>query len=484
MKNNFPDYVNKILDALCEAGYEAYVVGGAVRDLLLGLEPGDFDITTNAKPEQVLAVAKTKGLGTVEKLGQNFGVVVLVLAGKSVEVATFRGERYGTDAHRPEEVWYCNKLEDDLKRRDFTVNAMAMDRDGKLYDYAEGQADLQKRILRTVGDAKVRYQEDALRMYRACRFVAQLDFTYEGELPFNISNCRELSLERIRTELDKLLVSQAAGKGLRLFMESGLVNAWCRIRENGHSSYEPVLPEIAHLYQLPQNSKFHCYDAWEHTLHALDNGPRDLTIRWALLLHDVAKGLPGIRKPNKEGQPSDHGHEAVSAKIAFGILNRLHYPEAFVNRIVWLVAQHMRFAPLLIKKERTILHWVRGEALSGKFRSEAELTEGYTQLVAVFLADMQATWAGQRNPELMAQGRELGRLVIELAATKMPVKTSDLHVKGQEVMELSHGKTEVPVGKLLQYLVTRVQNGELANEHDALLEALKHKLAREEKTQA
>ena len=478
MANQFPEYVNRILQALNDAGYQAYVVGGAVRDLLLGLNPGDFDLTTSAKPEQVLAVARAQNFGSVDKLGQNFGVVVLTVPGHTVEVATFRGERYGTDVHRPAEVWYCERLEEDLGRRDFTVNAMAMDVQGKVYDFYQGREDLQKKILRTVGEPEQRFAEDALRMYRACRFVAQLNFTYAGVIPFNIANCRELSLERVRTEIDKMLVCPAAAQGLRLFMDSGLVRAWCRVRQDGHDSYEPVLPELGHLFQLPQNNKFHCYDAWEHTLHALDNSPRDLTIRWALLLHDIAKGLPGVRKPNKEGQPSDHGHEAVSAKLALEILTRLRYPEAFVQRVVWLVAQHMRFAPLLIRGERTILHWVRGEALSGKFRSEAELTEAYTQLVAVFLADMGATWAGKMNPQLMAEGRQLGDLVISLAQTKMPVRTGDLHIKGGEIITLLQPAQKNQIGDILHYLVTRVQNGELPNEHEELLSAVKRKLER------
>ena len=478
MTNQFPEYVNRILQALNDAGYQAYVVGGAVRDLLLGLNPGDFDLTTSAKPEQVLAVARAQNFGSVDKLGQNFGVVVLTVPGHTVEVATFRGERYGTDVHRPAEVWYCERLEEDLGRRDFTVNAMAMDVQGTVYDFYQGREDLQKKILRTVGEPEQRFAEDALRMYRACRFVAQLNFTYAGVIPFNIANCRELSLERVRTEIDKMLVCPAAAQGLRLFMDSGLVRAWCRVRQDGHDSYEPVLPELGHLFQLPQNNKFHCYDAWEHTLHALDNSPRDLTIRWALLLHDIAKGLPGVRKPNKEGQPSDHGHEAVSAKLALEILTRLRYPEAFVQRVVWLVAQHMRFAPLLIRGERTILHWVRGEALSGKFRSEAELTEAYTQLVAVFLADMGATWAGKKNPQLMAEGRKLGDLVISLAQTKMPVRTGDLHIKGGEIITLLQPAQKNQIGDILHYLVTRVQNGELPNEHEELLSAVKRKLER------
>ena len=173
-----PDYVKKILHMLTEAGYEAYIVGGAVRDLLLKLPPGDFDITTNATPEEISAVCRASNIKTIDNLGQNFGCVVAVIDGVPAEITTFRGESYGTDAHKPEKVWFSKSLREDLSRRDFTVNAMAMDINGRIYDYHNGMEDLQNHILRTVGDAGKRYSEDALRMLRACRFVAQLGFDY------------------------------------------------------------------------------------------------------------------------------------------------------------------------------------------------------------------------------------------------------------------------------------------------------------------
>lgn len=404
----FPDYIKKVLALLENAGFEAYVAGGAVRDLLLGEFPGDYDVTTNARPEQVAAIVRQAGYGLVEKLGWNFGVVVAIVDGKATEIATFRGERYGADAHRPEVVWYCATLKEDLSRRDFTVNAMALDSAGRLYDYFGGQQDLKDKALRTVGDARLRFREDALRMYRACRLVAQLDFTYvEGtDTPaqvnafydtassveenlrralltqgrpvpldmktmgpdaqltgplqktgfgqagtrfalqkryrFDCRNCRELSLERVRTELDKLLVSKAAGRGLMLLVSTGLAATQCRIRENGREYYTDVLPELSLLPGLPQNIRFHCYNVWEHILAAVDNGPRDLTLRWALLLHDVAKGWPGVRGVTPDGYPNDHGHEKVSAVMAHTILTRLRYPADFVDRVCWLVARHMR----------------------------------------------------------------------------------------------------------------------------------------------
>ena len=221
MQNRFPAYVLKTLQILNAAGYEAYVVGGAVRDLLLGLEPGDYDITTSGRPEQVAAVLRAAGYSLAEKLGENFGVVVAVTGGHALEIATFRNERYayGQDAHRPAEVWYCDTLKEDLSRRDFTVNAMAMDREGNLFDYYGGQQDLRAKLLRTVGDPRKRFAEDALRMYRACRFVAQLDFTYvEG------NDTAEEVLgeydERLTVEQNLRIAMEKAGKNVPINMKT------------------------------------------------------------------------------------------------------------------------------------------------------------------------------------------------------------------------------------------------------------------------
>ena len=490
MKYAIPPYAKKILNVLNAAGYEAYIAGGAVRDLLLGRPPGDFDATTSALPEETAAVCKAHDIKTVDNLGQNFGCVVAVIEGHNVEITTFRGESYGSDAHKPEKVWFSKSLRDDLSRRDFTVNAMVMDADGKIYDYHCGQEDLAKKILRTVGDAQTRYSEDALRMLRACRFVGQLGFTYvqgDGLLPpfgeegtpyylpqnfkFPVERCAGLSLERVRTELDKLLLSEYAGHGLMLLMATGLTDAHCRIKEGGSYTEIAILPELRHLAGLPQNRRFHCYNAWEHTLAAVDNSPRDLTIRWAMLLHDLGKGMPGIRGTHPDGSPSDHGHEALSAVMAEELLTRLRYPKDFKKRVVWLVSRHMRFAPMMFTKERTLMRWVRAEAASGEFRTEKDLTEAFTQLKEVFLADMGATHAG-KNPQLMAEGRELADAVIELARTKMPVHTSDLAISGADL----HGTVpQEETGAYLKYLLTRVQSGNLANCRDELLAAAKHR---------
>ncbi|MBR4907472.1 MAG: CCA tRNA nucleotidyltransferase [Acidaminococcaceae bacterium] len=561
----FPEYVQTTLRILNDAGYEAYVVGGAVRDMLLGIEPGDYDITTNAHPEQIAAILRPAGYALAEKLGENFGVVAAVTEKHALEIATFRNERYvyGQDAHRPVEVWFCDTLKEDLSRRDFTVNAMAMDSSGNLYDFFGGQEDLKAKLLRTVGDPKQRFAEDALRMYRACRFVAQLDFTYvegndtaadvlgdydeeqtveqnlrsamvkagrpvpadmktmgpdaqlTGSLDgngfgqpgtkyylqkryvFDISRCRNLSLERVKTELDKMLLGKAAGRGLALFLSSGLAGAQCRVRDKGSESYVDVLPELAHLPGLPQNIRFHCYNVWEHTLAAVDKSPRELALRWSLLLHDVAKGLPGVRGTTPDGYPNDHGHEQKSSEMAETILIRLRYPREFVRRVRWLVAKHMRFAPMMIHKNNTLLRWIRSEAVSGAFRTEKEMAEAFAQLTEVFLADMGATWAGVLQEPVLKEGHRLGEEAIQIARDRMPVHTSDLKVSGNEIQKLierecpvhnrnmneqeethknSKPQMTISIGEAMRYLLARVQSGSIPNERGPLLRAIERKL--------
>jgi hypothetical protein len=229
-----------------------------------------------------------------------------------------------------------------------------------------------------------------------------------------------------------------------------------------------------------------------------------------LLLHDVAKGLPGIRGTTPDGYPNDHRHEKESAIIAETILTRLRYPRPFVQRVRWLVAKHMRFAPMMIYQNNTLLRWIRSEATSGVFRTEKEMTEAFSQLTEVFLADMGATWAGVLQEPVMEEGRRLGEEAVLIARERMPVHTSDLKVRGSEIQELlaqevacnsketrkAFSETGVEekvcaavqplqsvqelssltVGEAMKYLLARVQSGSISNERDALLQALKRKL--------
>ena len=471
MDFTIPEYVNKILKTLMAAGYDAYLVGGAVRDLLLAKEPEDFDVVTNAKPAEIIAVARRAGFGVVEELGQNFGVVMVVVDGNSVEVAAYRSESYGEDAHRPESVWYCETLAEDLARRDFTINAIALDIDGRVIDYFNGLEDLKNRELRTVGKASQRFAEDALRMFRACRFISQLGVTCDAEvfaaITEQLPRVSGLSMERVRTEINKLMKGEFVNLGLDALVRSGLADQSCRNRQNGKEKQIPILPELSALVGVPQNPNFHSHDVWNHTLKAVSFGERSLEVRWALLLHDIGKGQPTVRGFDNEGNPTDYGHEELSALMAEKILRRFQFSASFVKRVVWLIANHMQLGFRVGKDEYGTKRWLRKVALSGAFRWNKDLQEAFSQLTSVCLADLAATKAHEQEIITMRMyNEELLRL-----AADMPVHTSDLLLSGKQIAKMLGSKEKLP--QIMQILLKRVQDGTMENSEKALTEAVK-----------
>lgn len=462
----------QILAILQAAGYQAYIIGGAVRDLLMGKEPHDFDIVTQARPEQVQAVMGRAGLKTTDLVGKSFGVVIVSVGQQKYEVATYRRERYGVDSHRPEVVEYADTLEDDVQRRDFTVNGMAMDLDGHIIDLVGGQKDLQAKRLRTIGNPLARFREDALRLFRACRFVAKLDFLptkdLQAAMPLAFDRVRGLSLERVRNELDALLLQPAAAKGLDLLVQSKLGNCQCSHNQHGSKEYIDILPELCHLVDLPQEKLFHEYDGWMHTLVTVAHTPADLTLRWAALLHDVGKGLPNVRGFHK-GRITDRGHDIEGARLATSLLHRLGYPKAFVERVTWLVHQHMKFHYYVGTLEANPNKWVRKEARSGLFRYSRNLSEAMIQLSQLCAADIMGCGKAQADP---TGTLEFGRCMAELALD-MPIHTRDLHYDTRLIQEAGDA-----VGPMLKSLLEAVQNGRVRNEADALLDALRRKQAR------
>lgn len=454
-----------ILRKLNDEGKEAYVVGGCVRDLLMGLVPHDWDITTSARPEETMAIARAAGWKAVDGGGRRFGTVIVVRNGKNYEVTTFRKEFYGADAHRPETVSFSDTLKEDVSRRDFTVNAMALDGDGCLYDYFHGLEDLEKKQLRTVGDAASRFNEDALRMFRACRFLGQLDFMADRSLVEGMKDAfprvEGLSLERVKEEVNRLLVTPHAARGLDLMVRSGLNEMSCRVKENGAYTALPILPELSHLVGLPQQKEFHKYDGWYHTLAVVDASAPILLNRWAALLHDVGKGMPGIRAVRK-GKLTDYGHDTEGAHMAKAILSRWQMPADFTDRVVWLVENHMKFHYFANFGEANALKWVRSLARNKTFRSSADMAEAFRQMTDLGNADI----IGCGRPLSATEGHsEFGRYMEDLSQ-EVPVTTHELHY-GKEVPELLGPLA----GEGMQNLLLRVQNGNLENTPAALYDA-------------
>ena len=480
MQLTLPDYVKAAMQMLLESDFEAYVVGGAVRDLFLGKVPDDYDIVTNARPDEIRLLAAKKHYGLVSQLGQNFGVVMVLVGKKSVEIASYRNETYGADAHRPSEVWYCDTLEEDLGRRDFTINAMAVDIEGHLTDEYSGMEDLNHKILRTVGNADKRFEEDALRMFRACRFVAQLGFAYDGNIPKamknNLKRVNGLSLERVKVELDKLLCGAYASQGLKLMVGTGLAKESCRVRENKTEEEIPILPELSALVGVEQNPAIHQYDVWQHTLEALNNGDRSLAVSWGILLHDIAKGQAEVRG-YKDGAPTDYGHEIVGAQMAGNILTRLRYPKEFVNNVTWLVKNHMRFGTNIDRPDDVTWRWLRQEARAGTFRLNKDMAEAFKKLTSLCVADASATEASEQE---LISDQMYGKRLVKMAY-KMPVHTTDLNINGNDLSTIITDKKQLAC--ILPILLRRVQDGNLKNEPMELRLAAEGWAVRQKNTQ-
>ncbi len=314
---------------------DLHAVGGWVRDRWLGLEPGDLDLATALLPHQVLERARAAGLKAIPT-GLAHGTVTVLLAGRPVEITTFRGDGDYLDGRRPSAVNLGVALEEDLARRDFTVNALALpvaaltdaDWRARVVDPFGGRQDLQRRLIRAVGDPLARFAEDGLRPLRACRFASQLGFALEdataAAIPERLEVCAKVAAERVFAELTKLLGGREPARGLRLLEASGLLDLW--------------LPELRPMVGCPQN-RHHRFDVWEHTLKAMERAlGEEPAFLWALLLHDAGK--PAARSVGADGEAHFFGHEELSGAIADRVLRRLKASTQLRERAAAYIALH------------------------------------------------------------------------------------------------------------------------------------------------
>ena len=435
----FSPQAQAILTRLEQAGYQAFAVGGCVRDTLLGRTPGDWDITTSALPQQVMALFDAVPTGIAH------GTVTVRLEGRGFEVTTFRGDGPYLDGRHPSGVVFTRHLEEDLARRDFTVNAMAMDLRGRITDPFGGREDLQRRLLRCVGDPERRLQEDALRILRALRFAAVLGFSVEPETAAAlVHQAHRLDLiapERVSHELQRLLTGAYVRPVLRQFAPV----------------LAAVLPEIRPLMGFEQHSPHHRYDVWEHTVRSVETIAPQPVLRWTMLLHDVAK--PQCFTLDEQGKGHFYGHDAQGAAMAEEILRRLRLPRRDTERIVLLIREHMRQIAPTEKSVGRALHRLGPEALE--------------QQLAVQRADRLATGTG--DTELLDQLQEL---LEKLLAEERCFTLRQLAVNGRDLMAL--GLAGPAVGRMLQQLLAQVLDGTLPNDHAALLDAAQRSLEEQE----
>lgn len=322
IKIELPEKVNEIIETIQAAGHDAYAVGGCIRDSILGKEPNDWDITTSAKPEEVKALFRR----TVDT-GIQHGTVTVLIDKEGFEVTTYRIDGEYEDGRHPKEVQFTDNLIEDLKRRDFTINAMAYNDTRGLVDVFDGIGDLERGVIRCVGDARERFSEDALRMMRAIRFSAQLGYTIEESTRAAIRELaptlNRISAERIQVELIKLMVSPHPDY-LREAYDTGVTSVF--------------FPEFDRMMETPQNHPHHCYNVGEHTLRSLSEVPPDKVLRLSMLLHDVAK--PKTITTDDTGVNHFHGHPVKSEEMSRDILRRLRMDNDTIRKVCTLVRYH------------------------------------------------------------------------------------------------------------------------------------------------
>ena len=341
---------SSIVRRLREAGHQAYFVGGCVRDLIMGMEPGDFDIVTSASPGMVEALfARTIPVGV------QFGVMLVLEGGYQFEVATFRAEKDYEDGRRPSQVAFSS-VEEDVRRRDFTINGLLLDpENGQVIDYVNGQEDIRNQIVRTIGDPDARFSEDHLRMLRAVRFAANLDFEIDGETIGAIERLAHkidlISAERVRDEITRSLIGGHARRGLELLSACGLLAR--------------ILPEVFALRGVNQPPAFHPEgDAWEHTLRMLAllpsgesfEGNDSVCLAWSAMLHDIGKAV--TRSEDSFGVHF-YGHVSTGAQMAEDILKRLNFSNDDRNKIKTLVGSHMRFMHVRQMRPNKLKRFIR-----------------------------------------------------------------------------------------------------------------------------
>ena len=322
MKIALPRKVMMIINNLQLHGYEAFAVGGCVRDSILARRPEDWDITTSARPEEIKKLFRR----TVDT-GIEHGTVTVLIGKDSFEVTTYRVDGAYEDSRHPKEVRFTSRLEEDLQRRDFTINAMAYNDEVRLVDVFGGMKDLNHHLIRCVGDPRERFSEDALRILRAVRFSAQLNFPIETETADAVRELaptlEKISAERIQTELVKLLVSPHPER-IQDAYELGITKV--------------ILPEWDTMVGVEQNTPHHKYDVAQHTLHALKNVKRDKILRLTMLFHDMGK--PSMRTTDENGRDHFKGHALVSEEIARKVMRRLKFDNETVKKVSRLVCYH------------------------------------------------------------------------------------------------------------------------------------------------
>jgi tRNA nucleotidyltransferase (CCA-adding enzyme) len=427
-----------IIRTLKESGFQAYLVGGCVRDLLLGIPVDEWDITTSAKPQEV-----SKLFAKVVPTGLDYGTVTVLIDKAGYEVTTFRSDEKYVDGRHPSNVVFANDIHKDLSRRDFTINALAYDpQTDELIDDYNGRQDLKDKIIRTVGRAIDRFSEDGLRSVRACRFAAKLQFEIEKETFAAISKTlditKKVAPERIHDEIVKMLAADKPSAGFELMRQSGLLRI--------------IIPELEDCYGIDQPPQFHKYDVYWHSLHSCDAAPKDnVVLRLAALLHDVAK-------PPCKVDYTFYNHDKLGAGMAEEILKRLKFSNAEIKKITNLISHHM-------------FNYTSGwsDAAVRRFIRRIGGIEVVPDLFAIRQADTRAMENEIKSEYLIELQKRIDKIIEEENALDI----CDLKVDGKDVMQTLRVPPGPKVGKVLHFLLEKVLDDPKLNERDSLLGLIK-----------
>lgn len=440
MKNKntmlLPEDVLLCICTLEEAGFDAYVVGGCVRDSILGIHPQDYDLCTNATPEEIIHVF---GDFNLVRNGEKHGTIGVVINSNVYEITTFRTEGSYTDGRHPDYVAFVPDIKEDLRRRDFTINAIAYAPGKGFIDPWGGRRDLRQQILRAVGDPESRFTEDSLRILRGVRFAVRFDLAIEPETFAAMQRLSpqmdRLARERIYDELCKLLPLVKA-KDILLY-QAILTN---------------VIPELADTVDFCQKSPHHAYDVYTHTAYVVESCPRELSLRWAALLHDIGK-VPTFTL-DENGRGHFYGHAKVSAQMAEDILRRLRAPNALREKVVFLIENHM----LELEPDKKLLRHRLGQC-------------GNQYLFALLaLQRADATSKGMDDPVTWAHFEKIDDLLEEILAEKSCLTAKDLEINGRDILSL--GYTPGPhIGNCMSFLLNQVQSEAIPNQKEDLLAA-------------
>ncbi|MGB3988875.1 MAG: HD domain-containing protein [Minisyncoccales bacterium] len=446
---SIPNEIKKIMNILVSAKFEVFAVGGCIRDLMMGKKPEDWDLATDAHPEEIQALFEDNGYNCFYE--NDFGTVGVVLPENErrdfsniVEITTYRTESSYSDKRHPDKIHWAKTIEEDLSRRDFTSNAIAVkivDDKTEILDPYRGSDDISNKIIRAVGDPNERFSEDALRMFRAIRFSTTLNFSIEPKtfeaIEKNAEKTAIISKERIRDELIKMIMSRDAAKGIDLLRETGIL--------------KHVIPELEIGYGVSQN-KHHIYDCYQHNLLTLDYAAKknfNLHVRLAGLLHDIAK--PHV----KVGEGEDatfYNHEVVGAKMTQKILERLKFPKKEIEKIVILVRFHLFYYNVGEVSESSVRRLVRQVGI-----------ENMDDLIKLRMADRVGSGVPKAEPYKL---RHLKYLIEKTSSD--PISTKMLAIDGAEIMRLLKIDSGPKVGKVLSILLSEVLSNPENNDVDKL----------------